>query len=154
MPLTLNCGLTKKIGEPNYGSRGASVTVQLELESALINEPAKLQQRIRQAFTIVRSSLDEELNGNGHAPSHEQGNGQAKASTATNGNGNGNGNGRQRQATQSQVKAIHAIAKNRGTDLGKLLNERFHVDRPDDLTIKDASKAIDILKADGERRAA
>jgi hypothetical protein len=153
MPLTLNCGLTKNIGEPNFGSRGASINIELELESALINEPAKLQERIRQAFVIVRSSLAEELNGNGHSPNHQQSNGQQKPSTATNGNGTSRNNG-QRQATQSQVKAIHAIAKNRGTDLGKLLNERFHVDRPDDLTIKDASKAIDILKADGERRAA
>jgi hypothetical protein len=153
MPLTLNCGLTKKIGEPNFGSRGASINVELELESALINDPAKLQERIRQAFAIVRTSLAEELNGNGQSPNHEQGNGQQKPSTATNGNG-ASKNGGQRQATQSQVKAIHAIANNRGTDLSKFLNERFHVARPDDLTIKDASKAIDILKADGERRAA
>ena len=76
MPLTLNCGLTKKIGEPNFGSRGASINVELELESGLINEPAKLQERIRQAFTIVRASLAEELNGNGHSPNHDHGNGQ------------------------------------------------------------------------------
>jgi hypothetical protein len=154
MPLTLNCGLTKKIGEPNFGSRGASINVELELESALINEPAKLQERIRQAFVIVRASLAEELNGNGHAPNSANGNGKPNSPPGTNGNG-ASKNGSQRQATQSQVKAIHAIAKNRGTDLGKLLNERFHVGRPDDLTIKDASKVIDILKSDGgEGRAA
>lgn len=36
MPLTLNVGLTKKVGEPNYGSRGASVNVATELDAALV----------------------------------------------------------------------------------------------------------------------
>jgi hypothetical protein len=148
MPLTLNCGLTKKIGEPNFSSRGAAIHVELELESTLINDPAKLQERIRQAFAIVRASLDEELNGNGHAASGQNGNGQHKVPANTNGNGASQNSG-QRQATQSQVKAIHAIAKRRQTDLARFLNDRFHVGRPDDLTLKDASRAIDLLKADG-----
>src|SRR4051794_40846628 len=92
MPLKLNIGLSRKVGEANYGSRGASVNVELELESALIGEPVKLQDRIRQLFSVVRTSLAEELNGNGHAPSHENGNSNGKP-PATNGNGNGNGNG-------------------------------------------------------------
>ena len=146
MPLKLNCGLSRKIGEANYGSRGASVNVELELESSLIGEPAKLQERIRQLFSVVRSSLTEELNGNGHSSTTSNGNDQSKPTTTNNGNGTSR-NGGQRQATQSQVKAIHAIARSRRIDVGKFLNERFHVSRPDDLTIKDASTAIDELKA-------
>src|SRR5262245_7623485 len=63
MPLTLNVGLSRKIGEANYGSRGASVNVETELDSGVVQEPDKLKERIRQLFGLARSSLDEELNG-------------------------------------------------------------------------------------------
>ena len=153
MPLKLNCGLTRKIGEANYGSRGASINVEMELDSALVTEPTKLQDRIRQLFAVVRASLTEELNGNGHAAPQENGNGHAQPLENGNRNGNGNGNGSARisgqpQATQKQVKAIHAIARTRRIDVRQFLNDRFRVGRPDDLTLKEASQAIDDLKRD------
>ena len=42
MPLKLNVGLNRKVGEQNYGSRGASVNVEMELESSLVGEPSRL----------------------------------------------------------------------------------------------------------------
>ena len=39
MPMTLNVGLSRKVGEANYGSRGASVNFAVELEASLIREP-------------------------------------------------------------------------------------------------------------------
>jgi hypothetical protein len=143
MPLRLNVGLNRKLGETNYGSRGASVNVEMELDSTLIGEPTKLQERIRQAFAIVRTSLAEELNG--HA---------AAKTNGTNGHTNGTSDdmasrpaGNVRTATQSQVRALHAIAKNKGVVLGRLLQGRYQVDRPEDLTIKQASELIDTLKS-------
>jgi hypothetical protein len=147
MPLKLNVGLSKKVGDANYGSRGASVNVEIELESALVSQPDQLKDRIRQIFNSLRSSLSEELNGNGAHP------------TAAN-TGQGNGNGSQnvsgqassgkaqpaRPATQSQIKAIHAIARSQQLDLARFLRDRFNRERPEDLTIKEASGAIDDLK--------
>src|SRR5262245_46269423 len=127
MPLKLNIGLSKKVGESNYGSRGATVNVEVEVESALANDPAKLKDRIRQVFSLVRDSVAEELNG---------GNGQPRSNAAApknqSDNGNGNGNAQKgstpRPATQSQVRAIGAIAKRLRINLDELL-QRFQVRR-------------------------
>jgi len=152
MPLKLNIGLSKKFGEANYGSRGASINLELELEAALVNEPAKLRDKITQAFNLVRSSLAEELNGNGHNGHNGQEN-----TPANNANGNGAANAgnqrttTQRPATQSQVKAIIAIARSQKLDLRPLLQHRFQISRPDDLSIKEASALIDDLKSDNRK---
>ena len=37
--LRLNAGFSRKVGETNYGSRGARVNVELEVESKLIGDP-------------------------------------------------------------------------------------------------------------------
>ncbi len=64
--IKLNAGFSRKVGEPNYGSRGASVNVDLELESALMQDPEKLHEKIRALFAIARKAVDEELkNGSG-----------------------------------------------------------------------------------------
>jgi hypothetical protein len=109
-------------GEANYGSRGANFNIEMEFDGALVSEPGKLQSRIRQLFGLVRTSLAEELNG---------------SKETTNGNGDGSENGKAspptRRATQSQVKAIYAIAKSQHVDLATWLRERFHVGRPEDL---------------------
>jgi hypothetical protein len=152
MPMKLNVGLSRKVTDNNYGSQGASVNVELEVDSTLVNEPAKLHEKIRQLFTHVRSSLTEELNGKGHGPNSDKENGQSHPSSPT--NGNGTQNGIPRPATQSQAKAIFAIAKNQGIDLGRFLQERFQVNRPEDLSIKQASAAIDELKGNTNGRRA
>lgn len=153
--MKINVGLCRKIGEANFGSRGATVNLELELDSSLVGEPAKLKERIRQLFALVRTSLAEELNGgNGHS---QQPNGEAHPPNSQNGNGNGNGHstgaqngqrsGGQRPATQSQVKAIYAIARGRQINVAQFLRDRFQVGRPDDLSLRDASAVIDELKS-------
>jgi hypothetical protein len=153
MPLKLNVGASKKVGEANYGSRGASVNVELELDSNLISDPAKMKDKIRQLFALVRTSLAEELNGsNGHAtqrPSaqpapqpvtpHQEANGEQRSVT--------------RPASPAQIKAIYAMARRVGVDLGALLLTRFQVRRPDDLTLRQASSVIDELKGTSDQAA-
>ena len=51
MPLTLNVNVSKKIGQPDYGSLGASCRVEVELDAGLITGDLDLfQQRVRQAY--------------------------------------------------------------------------------------------------------
>lgn len=143
MPLKLNVGLSRKVGDGNYGSRGASINVEVEVESALLDDPAKFKGRIRQVFGLARDSLHEELNGHGK-PSQPAPTENASRNGAANGH-TGNGH-KVRAATQSQVKAIHAIAKSKGLNLEAVLHNHCRVRRPEDLTLKQASELIDSLK--------
>jgi len=154
MPLKVDVGLCRKVGEANYGSRGGSVNLELELDGSLIGEPEKLHERIRQLFNLVRASLAEELNGhgNGHAntantaPSSSQDNGQRANGDGQSQNTDSKSNG-PRAATQSQVKALYAITKSQGLNLRDLLRDRHQVNRPEDLSIKQASGLIESLKS-------
>lgn len=156
MPLKLNVGASRKVTDNNYGSRGASVNLELELDAALVAEPVKLQDRIRQLFGLVRTSLAEELNGhsasnsNGHAGSlRPDCPGQHPSVTGRSpGRAGGNGAG-SRPATPSQVRALHAIARSQGIELSQFLHDRFQLRRANDLSIRQASTAIDALKAVG-----
>ena len=154
MPLKLNVGACKKVGEPNYGSRGASVNVELELDTGLIAKPQELRERIRELFGVVRSSLLEELNGNGASHSAPADRQQVQNGNGHNGHGHAddapaqpNGQGQPRGATQSQVKALFAIARSRGLNLNELIRDRFRCGKPEQLSIREASQLIDSLKS-------
>src|SRR5436190_1764975 len=105
MPLKLNVGLSKKIGQPDYGSLGASCNVELELEASLIqNDPEAFQRHVRNAFVTCRQAVHDELarhqsagaaapsaveSSNGHSPTSKgQSNGHA-----SHGNGHSTTNG-------------------------------------------------------------
>ncbi|HUY91167.1 MAG TPA: hypothetical protein VMV10_20680 [Pirellulales bacterium] len=62
MPLKLNVGLMKKIGQPRYGSLSASCHLEIELESSLLERDAEgLQDRIRRTFAECRRAVETEL---------------------------------------------------------------------------------------------
>ena len=138
MPLKTNVGVSRKIADNNYGSRGASVNLEVELDSSLIQEPERFHDRIRQVFRLAQQAIDDELNRqqgngtashqtngatNGHAsqPSH---NGNNNGHAMSNGNGKARSNGR--KATTSQVRAIHAIASRQGLDLALYKPSMLH----------------------------
>lgn len=152
MPLRLSIGLSRKVGEANYGSRGANINVEVEIESTLVADPVRFQKRIRELFGQVRDSLAEELNGAGPSSGKGDGNSHPR-SDAQNSQHFDRVNGHQsngktpRPATPSQVKAIYAITRSRRLDLSHTLRPRFQTDRPENLTLQQASQIIDDLKS-------
>ena len=128
MPLTLNVGLSRKIGEANYGSRGASVHLEVELEHTLVRQPDELKQKIRYLFGLAKDAVEEEL------ADDEQ---PSTGGQTTNGNGHQRSNGR--PATASQVRAIHAIADRGRIDLPTRLRDTFGVAKPDELSRRPAN---------------
>ena len=149
MPLKLNIGLSRKVGEPNYGSRGASVNLELELDSGLLNDPPRLRAQIKQLFGMIKVSLAEELNGSSHPPSNGVPNERAPGAPAPLPM---NQSSATRMATPAQIKALYALSKKQGVELASLLSQRCQVDRPQDLSLRQASALIDELK--GNSRAA
>jgi hypothetical protein len=145
MPLKLNVGLSRKVGEENYGSRGASVHLELELDAGCADDPERLKDRVRHLFRLARASVDEELhshgngsNGNGHQSQPRSGNGSRPSGV--------------RGATASQIRALRAIAGRNKLDLPAELQRRFGITRPEDLSIAQASDLIDALKAPANGR--
>ena len=84
--IKVNAGISRKVGESNYGSRGASVNVELELDSSSAADPQQLQQKIKQLFRMAKVAVDEELgltNGQGNGVAGEPENGHAAHSPST-----------------------------------------------------------------------
>lgn len=154
MAVKLSVGLQKKVGLPDYGSLGASCHVEFEIDRSLLDSDLDgFHQRVRGAFAACQQAVGEQLsrqqsdqsasNGNGHHGNGHGGNGHGYSS------GNGH-RGNSRPATASQARAIRAIAGRQRVDLRQLLGDRFNVDRPEDLSISDASSLIDELKGPAE----
>jgi hypothetical protein len=153
MPLRLNIGLTKKVGQPDYGSVGASCHLEIELDQTLIvSDPDGFQERVRRTFTVCRQAVEDELSrhhsagaGNGSAEPSQA----TRAATGSNGNGarrNGNGH----RASQKQLGYVHQLAGQlQGMDVRRLeaLTNKMYGKPLADLSSLDASGLIDMLKS-------
>ena len=64
--IKLTAGFSRKVGEANYSSRGASVNLEMEVESSTIDSPDRMHHKIKSLFALARKAVDEELK-NGHA---------------------------------------------------------------------------------------
>ena len=151
MPMTLNVGLSKKIGLPDYGSLGASCNVQVELESSLLRDDIDgFETEVRKAYTACRQAVQDELS------RHQAGEVIPEASAGCtgpqnqNGNGNGNSNGNgSHTASQKQLDYINQLARQiRGLGVRRVetLAQTMFRKPLAGLSTLDASGLIDMLK--------
>ncbi len=160
MGIKINIGVTKKIGTPNYGSRGASCNAEFELDGSFDNGGAvRFQEAATRAYQACRAAVEAELSGE-HDQNEPLLHAVEKSGVATTAQRNPaggsakpksrpgpNGESNARRATASQVRAIHAIASRQRIDLKELLPNWYQVANPEDLSIGDASLLIDELKS-------
>ena len=163
--LKLNAGLSRKVGQPDYGSRGAMVNVEIELPADVLKDPDRLRKQVRGCFETLRAAVDEEL---GVAPDDQCDRGGVReqrwrptGDVRRNGSGNShtpNGNGHTPNAggyaangrgglpcTEKQVRALHAFSRRAGVELAAELR-RIGVTTAEELSRRQASEAIDRFK--------
>lgn len=156
MPMMLRVGFSKKVGQPGFGSIGASVGVELEADASLLDrDGAALAARVRAAFDACRRAVAEELErAQAAVPA---GGAAALPGPETEGDVPGRATPGEppargpavMPASEKQAKAIRAIARRSGADLASILRRDYGVERPEDLTVGRASRLIDELKAEG-----
>ncbi|MFH5806650.1 hypothetical protein [Alienimonas sp. DA493] len=140
--LKMNCGLSRKIGQPDYGSRGAQVHLEVELSAELLKDPEKLRRQIRGCFGVVRQAVDAELGVDESTEEPARLPGAAPASRPPS----------DPPSTPKQVRALHAFARRAGADLAAELR-RLGVTDAAALSRRQASGLIDGLKERaGDRR--
>ena len=155
MALKLSVGVSRKVGQPDYGSVGASCQLELEVDAGLLERDLDgFHARVRDAYVAAHRAVHDEL-ARLHAPARPSEAPPAPpASSETNGRRNGDGEadrtsaGRsrpRRPATDNQVRAIRSIAARQHADLDGLLRDHG-VGRPEDLSLRQASELIDVLK--------
>jgi hypothetical protein len=153
MPLKLSLGLSKKIGQPDYGSLGASCHVEVELDGTLLdNDQERWHQHVRKAYVACAQAVNDELarlqqagQTNGHRSAR---NGAAEPENHASGNGNGHRSGAQRASTKQLDYARQLAAQIRGVGVRRLetLAKRMFEKPLADLASLDASGLIDVLK--------
>ena len=151
MPLTLNVGISKKLGLPDYGSIGATCNVTVELDGALISQDLDgFHRHVRNAYVACAQAVNDELarhtgGGNGEAS-------KAQPAQQPSGNGHqGNGNGANgHRASEKQIAFVNQLARQiRGLGVRRVesLADRMFGKPVADLTSLDASGLIDTLKS-------
>ena len=149
--IKLSVGACKKITDGNYGSRGGNVNIEVEVDSSLVGDSAKLQAHIRHLFELARRSLTEELQANNEHASIEESHHQ-RNEPSFNGNGNGAGNAVTvtpvRYASEKQLALIQGLLRKSKIPYQPLLGE-CKVASFNELTVQQASRMIESLKAGG-----
>ncbi len=172
MPLTLNVGISKKLGLPDYGSVGAICNVSVELDASLLTQDLDgFHRHIRNAYVACAQAVNDELarhkpstdaTSNGHSNrvnnnGGTNGNGQSNGNTGGNGSqptAGSNGN-RSHRASEKQMNFVNQLARGiRGLGVRRLetLTGKMFGKPLADLTSLDASSLIDTLKAIKEGR--
>ncbi|RLS26222.1 MAG: hypothetical protein DWH74_00040 [Planctomycetota bacterium] len=135
--IRLNVGLSRKIGQANYGSKGGSVHLEVEVADL---DHTKLRESIHKLFTLAKQSLEDELGNDGVDVQDKpvvqisaQPTGQTLEQAIT---------AQGRQATAKQLSFLQNLARTQRRNLEKECMEEFET-YPERLTSKQASTMIE-----------
>jgi len=164
MPLSINVGLSRKASR-DYQSTGVSINVTAELDQSLLTKPDELQAQVANLYAQAESALEQQANGMSQRKPSPRSNNDERRPTPSNGNNghangdrgyanggrraggsNGNGHGNGGGMTDSQRRAIAAIARRLNVDPALEARDVLGSEL-DSLSVRQASELIDHLKA-------
>lgn len=135
--IRLNVGLSRKVGQANFGSRGGSVNLEVEVADLDQN---KLKESIHRLFNLAKQSLDEELGSESQDVQDKpvvqisaQATGQTLQEAVT---------ANCRLVSGKQITYLQNLARTQRRDLQKECLEHFET-YPERLTSKQASTLIE-----------
>lgn len=135
-------GWSQKLATPNYGSHGAHVTMELDLDGPTAVNPERTRAQIAGLFRLARQAVAEELARAVPGPTHPG------APNSTNGHDAPRSSDvGPRLATANQIRAIRGLAARCHVDLQEMLRLRFGAATAEELSLANASALIDELKA-------
>ena len=138
MPLKLSVGVSRKVGQPGYGSVGAACGLEVELDPTLLREaPEEFEARARSAYAACARAVDAELARFAAPPPGVRGDGRPDTIRAPARS--------PRPTTPRQRRALEAIARSRGEGLDDLL--AGHGLDAGTLSASEASRLISGLRA-------
>ena len=144
MAMKIHVGLQKKVGQPNYGSLGASCQIEFEMDSTILESNMDgFHDRVNGAFLACRQAVNLQLR-------QQQSERDVESTTSIQKQLPERRPESQRSGTvtPNQLKAIYGMARRQRIDPQKLVHERFDRYVPEDLTIREASDLLDELKQD------
>jgi hypothetical protein len=135
--IRLNVGLSRKVGQANYGSKGGSVNLEIELADL---DNHKLRDSIHRLFSLAKTSLEDELGTEGQDAQDKpvvqvsvQPSGQTLQEAIT---------AQGKLVTGKQLSFLQNLARTQRRDLQKECLEQFET-YPERLTSKQASTLIE-----------
>jgi len=140
--IKLTANLCKKVPIAGMSYSSQSFMAGLEVEISEHSNNADICARIKEVYKLLEQSVDEQICDTENTASRTHNNSQHQYAQKKR-------NNNFRPASKAQVKAVYAISKadNISRDaLTHMLRNEYHVDKPEDLAMSQASELISRLK--------
>ena len=161
--IKLSANLSKKVPMPDVEFSSQRYGAAMEVEVSDAADAQEIAGRLQSIYGLLEKSIDQQIaqaSAGKSAPAQVQkrpflGEPNGKP-PAEGGIGNGSSKRGNGHASPAQIKALFAISKDKGMErngLIELLKAEYGVEKPDDLSVKNASDLIGRLqKLEGARR--
>ena len=144
--MKLNVGLSRKVSDSHFGSKGGNVNLEVEIDSAMLGDPSKFMGHMQKLFELVRNALDEEVGKTAvdpemlHSPAKIPAIQDHQVEKPSQ-------NGSIRRASEKQLALIQGLLRKGKIPYQPLLDAR-NVGSFNELNIQQASQLISELKAE------